>query len=180
MATKDKKVAGAEKPAKEKKVGGKSAVNSPKTMEVTVTEEFLAENPEIAAQGHKVGDIIQVEDDAAEMEKGETPTLKAPKGNEDVAIVKGEEFIRVYPASTSAEDVNGFVEKVTGRKAVGADSISKLVVEWTGEKTDPKSPGNKITYRASQKFTRDEHGEGMFTAALKLKAEKHGATVLYY
>lgn len=172
-----------EKPKKAKKVGQKT----PKAVEkeekkpttMVVTEEFLAEHPEIAEQGYKVGEEIVVENTDDQEEMGETPELGGPKKGSDVAIVKGSEFIRVYPKTTDSEAIIGFLSKDAKYKQVNADDIKKLSVEWNAEIPDPNNPGSKVTALQRAIFTRETHGEEMFALAAAKKVE-HRANILYY
>jgi len=89
---------------------------NPETMEVTVTEEILKLNPEMAAEGIKVGDKFEVN---IEETQEDTPTedeLKEAGFNkiDDSTLAKLAKYSKLYPQSKSfhiTSDGQVFLEK---------------------------------------------------------------------
>jgi hypothetical protein len=99
--------------------------------EFVVTEEYLNEHPELIADGVTVGDTIAVDDKPKAVEPAEEvkKPVKKIDLDEEVAILKGEEFIRVYPEGNE-ENVKGFLSKDDKYVAVKPSDMLSITVSW--------------------------------------------------
>jgi len=114
---KSAKVGAVKAPEKEEKKAKKGEVE-----EVTVTKDYLEAHPELEAEGVSVGDVIEV----PVAPKETSPKLKMSGA---VAILKGEEFVRVYPEG-SEEQVKSFLSKDGKYVAIDPEKIASVTVSW--------------------------------------------------
>lgn len=153
--------------AKTKKVTKEKVV---KTLEVT--QEILDLNPELLA-GVEVGDEVEMSDEIKLPE--EKAEVKAPKIKGDIAILKGDEYIRTYSAEL-AETARDFINKDPNRTMIGADSIDSIIVSWReSEKQKDSDTGRMVdTGRMltnTNVFTEKTHGADFAMKARALANE---------
>ncbi len=143
----------------EKKVGAVKETKkaNSEVEEVVVDETYLAEHPELEADGVAIGDTIEVP-------KAPVATNSKLDLDKEVSILKGSEYIRTYPAGME-EAVAGFLTKEGGKYiAVDPKSIKTITVGWRESvKTKEESTGRTIdTGRMASKavkFSEATHGE---------------------
>lgn len=139
------------------------------TEEVVVTQEYLDNHPELEAEGVAVGDTIEVA-----VAPKETSSKLDLDG--EVAIVKGAEFIRVYPEGNE-ENVKSFLSKNDGKYvAVDPSTITRITVAWREsiKQKDPDSGRVTDTGRLETKnvvFTEKTHGTNWMKEARTLANE---------
>lgn len=177
MATKPK-AAGAAKPAK----AAAPKVEAPKTVKKILTQEDLDLNPQLLAEGYKVGDEVEVEDenagDAGVDAAATTNKVAAPKKNAvSVDIVKGGiEYIRTYSAEVHGEDFQELAEEyIAGHKDTAiadSDKIEIVIVNY--RHTDKKTGVSTDT----QKSFSGRDGENFKELALIFKNEVNGTVTI--
>lgn len=153
---KDKKEVGGVAPKKETKP------KKGEVEEITVDEAYLEAHPELVEEGVAVGDVIEV----PVMPKVTDSKLNL---NKEVSILKGDEYIRTYPAGMEAE-VEGFLSKDGKYVAVSPEKIVSITVSWRENvlRKDEDSgrmidTGRMVT--KSQMFTETTHGADWKTLA---------------
>lgn len=104
-----------------------------KMVEITVTEEYLASNPELRENGIEVGDLIEVseaEAQASEEVTKETPAKKAKAMKGAMAVLKnGTQYIRTYGAD-QADALAEFLSKDSAYSAVPDEDVVSLEVKY--------------------------------------------------
>lgn len=114
--------------------------------EFVVTEEYLTEHPELIAEGVSVGDTIAVDDKPKAVVEDEIVAKPAKKIDLDgeIAILKGEEFVRIYPEGNE-DNVKGFLSKESKYIAVKPSDITSITVSWReSEKKKDEDTGRII------------------------------------
>lgn len=174
MATKTAEQKAADKAKREAAKAAKAAAEAtgPTMVKITVTEEYLAEHPEInegRAEEDKVavGDEIEVEEAPAPV--GTEPqapvkggTVAKVKKGEGYSILKHGEYIRTYD---NKEDAETFCAKNAsiGVHAVAESDIVGITVEFDGKNADGSV---KQEYKT---FTAEEDGADFKAQAIVFK-----------
>lgn len=185
----------------EKKVGSakkrvaiqKAKAGEPIILEVT-KEVFFLNTVFFEANGVAIGDKIEVSEatvaelkfpdghpfatpkDAKKVEKVGGVAPKAPsKIVCPIAIIKGEEFVRVYPKGQE-EEAQEFLQKDPNRVAVSPKEIASITVSWRENEKKKDSDTGKLMdtgrlITKSHTFTEKDNGEDWFKQARRLANE---------
>jgi hypothetical protein len=105
-----------------KKVEAKKVAKAKEVEEIVVSQEYFEAHPELEAEGVSVGDTIEVP--VMPKETSDKLDLDA-----ETAIIKGSEFIRVYPEGNE-ENVKSFLSKDSKYVAISPASINRITVSW--------------------------------------------------
>lgn len=180
MASKPKTAGKA--PAPKKVAAKKAPVVEPKLVDKTLTQEDLDLQPELVAEGYKVGDVVQVEDENAD----DTGVAQAAKVNKvaapsktatEVDIIKsGIEYVRTYSEDVHGEDfmelADQYCEGHTDSAKADSDKIKIVIVNY--RVTDKKSGVTTDT----QKSYSGSMGEDFKAQALAFKNEVNGTVTI--
>lgn len=195
LANAAKKTAGATKPAASKaavksgaKVAGGAITDpAPATVKKVLTQEDLDLQPNLVAEGYKVGDEVEVEDEnagdpgiaAAADNKIDEPEADATS----VDIVKGNQYIRTYSQEVHGDDFHSLAESYIASPAnsdisgeaqiVNSDGIKVVVVNY--RQLDKKSGVSTDTARS---FSLERNGEEFKNQAIAFKNEVNGSAVI--
>lgn len=176
--TTPKKAAGTAKKA----AGAAVKAAEPKIIKKTLTQEDLDLNPQLLADGYKVGDEVEVEDENAGDEgvnaAATANKVTAPKKNAvSVDIIKnGSEYIRTYSAEVHGEDFHDladeYLEGHPNTEIADSDKINIVIVNY--RVTDKKSGVSTDT----QKSFSGKDGEDFKEQALAFKNEVNGTVTI--
>lgn len=101
--------------------------------EITVDQDYLDAHPELADKGIEVGDIITEDDEPTPPNPAAAAPVAKPavKGKGAMAVLKGNEYVRTYPAD-QMDELNEFLgKKGDSHTAVPDESIAEIEVPYT-------------------------------------------------
>lgn len=154
----------AKKTSAKKNVGATSKAKKEETEEVVVDQAYFDSHPELADAGVSIGDTIEVS-------KTPKSTAKGLDMDGDVAILKGDVFIRIYPAG-SEENVKSFLSKDGKYVAVEAESIIELRVPHS---VTEKKTG--VVSKVTEIFNDEKSGKDWIQQAINFRNEKNSVCI---
>lgn len=146
-----------------------------KTTTRVLTQEDFDKTPNLLAEGFKVGDTVEIED--------ENPAAPAPKNapaapaktTDSVDILNGRQYIRTYSEEVHGDEfldlANGLAER-EGYQVVDSSSIESVAVSYRA--VDKKTG---VQYATSRVFSEAANGEDFKDQALAFKNNVNADTV---